>query len=50
MEKIKDGIYAFTLRLTTALDTDWSRTGIGFHMTQKHCKCNSRVPSCCKDG
>ena len=23
---------------------------MGFHMTQKHCKCNSRVPSCCKDG
>ena len=50
MEKIKDGIYAFTPGLTTALGTDWSRTGMGFHMTQKHSKCNSRVPSCCKDG
>ena len=49
MEKIKDGIYAFTPRLTTALGTIWSRTGMGFHITQKHCKCNLRVPSYCKD-
>ena len=46
VEKIKDGIYAFTPGLTTALGTDWSRTGMGFHMNQKHCKCNLRVPSC----
>ena len=20
---------------------------MGFHLTQKHCKCNSKVPGCC---
>ena len=49
-EKIKAGIYAFTPGLTTALGTNWSPIGLGFHMMQNHCKCNSRVPSGCKDG
>ena len=23
---------------------------MGFHLTQKHCGCNAKVPGCCKTG
>ena len=36
--------------MTNALGTDWSRTGMGFHVTQKHCKCDAKVLSCCQTG
>jgi len=30
--------------------TDWSKTGIGFWLLQKHCGCPRSSPGCCKDG
>ena len=43
-EVMKSGIKSFTPGITTALKTDWSRTGISFHLTQKHCKFDAKVP------
>ena len=33
----------------TCLATDWSKTGIGFWLLQKHCKCHKIEPFCCHD-
>ena len=34
----------------TCLATDWSRTGIGYFLSQKHCQCSDITPTCCPDG
>jgi hypothetical protein len=34
----------------TSLATDWSKTGIGFWLFQKHCNCASTKPFCCRTG
>ena len=34
----------------TCLRTDWSKTGIGFWLLQKHCECKTLSPGCCCDG
>ena len=36
---IKDGIKTFELNRVTCVTTDWSRNGIGFILSQKHCGC-----------
>ena len=36
---VKDGVKTFETNRPTCLVTDWSKTGIGFHLTQKHCTC-----------
>ena len=32
------------------IGTYWSSSGMGFHLIQKHCKCDGKVPGCCKTG
>ena len=39
VEKIKDGVCSFEKDRVTCLSTDWSKTGIGFTLTQKYCEC-----------
>ena len=39
IEKIKDGVCSFEKDGVTCLSTDWSKTGIGFTLTQKYCEC-----------
>ena len=34
----------------TCLRTDWSKTGIGFWLLQKHCSCTNQSPGCCVNG
>ena len=47
IRQAKDGVLAYDLRKPTCLTTDWSKIGIGFTLTQKHCKCSgSPDPSC----
>jgi hypothetical protein len=36
---IKDGVCSFELDRVTCLSTDWSKTGIGYTLCQKHCRC-----------
>ena len=40
----------YDLSLKTCLRTDWSKEGIGFFLSQKHCSCDSDLPGCCTDG
>ena len=34
----------------TCLATDWSKTGIGYFLSQKHCNCVDITPTCCHGG
>ena len=47
---IKEGVRIFDITKRTSLRTDWSKTGIGFWLLQKHCDCKQRSPGCCDDG
>lgn len=47
---VKNGVQLFDKNKKTALITDWSRTGTGFSLMQKHCTCNSDTPTCCREG
>ena len=51
-EEIQRGVEIFDKTKPTALTTDWSKTGIGFTLMQKHCQCNftKSQPFCCKTG
>ena len=46
---VKEGVKTFVPNRPTCLVTDWSKTGIGFHLTQKHCRCPApNHPACGK--
>ena len=52
VELIKDGVRNFEKDRPTCLSTDWSKSGVGFTLTQKHCECtkqqdtNTYSPNC----
>lgn len=51
LQKIEDGVKMFDLNLHTCLATDWSKTGLGFFLLQKHCHCSDvdKAPHCGPD-
>ena len=50
VEAIKNGVEIFELGRWTYLRTDYSKTGIGYFLCQKHCACKDISPDCCEDG
>ena len=50
VDAIKEGVEIFDIRRRTCLRPDWSKTGIGFFLSQKHCNCSSSSPGCCNNG
>jgi hypothetical protein len=44
------GVKTFDMTRQTCLATDWSRTGMGFALLQRHCACTSATPLCCTGG
>ena len=50
ISEISKGVEIFNKNLPTCLATDWSKSGIGFWLFQKHCQCRPLKPFCCKDG
>jgi len=50
VDAIKEGVEIFDPVRLTCLRPDWSKTGIGFLLSQKHCSCKQQSPGCCKDG
>ena len=50
IEEIRHCVEIFDLNKPTCLQPDWSKTGIGFFLSQKHCSCDSTSPDCCLDG
>ena len=49
VKEIEEGIRIFDPAKPTCLTTDWSKTGIGFWLFQKHCQCPGLKPFCCHD-
>ena len=47
---IKEGVEIYDPTRRTCLRPDWSKKGIGYFLSQKHCKCDSVVPGCCEHG
>ena len=47
---IQEGVKIFDLNKRTCLRTDWSKTGIGFWLLQRHCNCIKQSPGCCSNG
>ena len=50
IEAIRYGVEIFDLRRRTCLRPDWSKLGIGYFLSQKHCDCATTLPGCCDDG
>ena len=46
IEQIKDGVRTFEKDRVTCLSTDWSKTGLGYTLSQKHCDCTAINPTC----
>ena len=47
---IKEGVQIFDITRRTFLRTDWSKKGIGYFLSQKHCEGTSREFGCCENG
>ena len=50
ISEIEEGVRIFDKSKPTCLATDWSKHGISFWLFQKHCKCKSDEPFCCRTG
>ncbi|GFN87456.1 retroelement polyprotein [Plakobranchus ocellatus] len=51
INEICKGAEIFDKNSSTCLaTTDWSKDGVGFWLFQKHCKCKSSKPFCCRQG
>ena len=50
IEAIKKGVEIFDPSRPTCLRTDWSTTGLGFFLGQKHCDCDVVKIGCCDNG
>ena len=45
-----EGVKSFETNRPTCLSTDWSKTGLGYTLTQKHCSCPPPAKSNCGNG
>ena len=50
ISEIEEGVRIFDKSKPTCLATDWSKSGIGFWLFQKHSQCSSPEPFCCRTG
>ena len=50
VSEIENGVRIFDKKKPTCLATDWSKTGIGYWLFQKHCVCPDIKPFCCNTG
>ena len=47
---IEEGVRIYDMKKKTCLRPDWSKTGIGYFLSQKHCDCSTTSPDCCDEG
>lgn len=50
VRQAEEGVRAYDLQKQTCLTTDWCKTGVGFALTQKHCKCSGPANPNCGEG
>ena len=48
VDAIREGVEIFDVNRPTLLQTDYSETGIGYFLSQKHCSCPGVFPGCCQ--
>ena len=48
IDEIEEGVRIFDKCKPTCLGTDWSKTGIGYWLFQKHCRCPTNTPFGCR--
>ena len=49
LRRAEEGVRSYDLHKPTCLTTDWCKIGLGFALTQKHCKCSGTInPNCGK--
>ena len=48
IEQVVEGVKIFEIGRVTCVATDWSKTGVGFFLLQKHCDCTefAKAPLC----
>lgn len=46
LDSIDEGVRSFEVNRQTCITTDWSKTGLGFTLLQKHCSCPAIKPTC----
>ena len=49
-DEVLKGVYSYEVGRWTAILTDWYKSGIGYVMAQKYCKCTELTPICCAGG
>ncbi|CAC5415171.1 unnamed protein product [Mytilus coruscus] len=50
VSEIEEGVRIFDKSKPTCLATDWSKSGLGFWLFQKHCEFTKLLPFCCHEG
>ena len=50
IQEVENGVEIFDPDRRTCISPDWSTTGVGYWMHQRHCQCDSLTPGCCPDG
>ena len=50
IDAIKDGVRIFDPDKPTCLRTDFSKVGLGYFLSQKHCDCVASSHGCCENG
>ena len=50
VDAIRNDVEIFDINRRTCLRPDWSKLGIGYYLSQKHCFCPSDLPDCCNNG
>ena len=50
VSQVKKGVNVNEVGKITALVTDWSKTGLGWALLQKHCACSGKIINCCSRG
>ena len=50
IEAIKEGVRIFDPVKPTCLRTDYSKVGLGYFLSQKHCNCEASSHGCCDNG
>jgi hypothetical protein len=50
VRQAEEGVRTYDLLKPTCLTTDWCKTGLGFALTQKHCKCSGDANPGCGSG
>ena len=50
IDQIKQGVEIFDQTRPTCIATDWAQEGLGYWLSQKHCRFADARPFCCKSG